>query len=805
MSLKRNPFWFNSSEDIDSDTSSDVDNISDTKHSSKISKKAHKKNPLQRIALSYASSDDDIDDAADDEDNLVICRDELTLPTGKKTPFRFSSSDDDESEIEEVGNDSFITITTPEDSSDNECETDSDNDGDEDEKFAPAVTRSRTVALPELPNLAIKEKKCVLKLCSKSLVQIVDIVTECRESVASRFAAEDDDYESQFGEDDAEYEVKVDKSIYSKPRRKPKSEAKAKIHNRRKRKIKAKISHSMVRSCYDKDSVNLAVSDPWSLKLIKKCWIKVKRVCVHKPMQQKTKQCTERLNVDKLDGHAFISMFAHEIVQKIRGVVTTGKMEDDVAEKGDGSQVINEGESTVNYKSPNVPEIVPVVDSKLLVMASPTLQSFSISSSGQGLDDSESDEDVVIIEETFVGPFPGSEFQSTSPPKIVSNSHNTSLAKDNEQISRIVVKPEKLLEPEVETLMIVEKKIKEDAYRSPNKVHKTFKPMQSKERKKTDLYKVKKVKTKASDISKQEVKLKPSFGEMLMSSLDFKIPKTKTKKEPGKVSSFESRKNEVVNLDGQNVCMKKFLEQEDIVADVSLESYTASCRDRQVFDSMYEDVNAIKNTTVKKNPEVNDETELEDMGNVGWDDLKRMETDEDRKSWVQAQFKNPICSDPARNLTFHGFRRLAGEAGQMQDPSSASFYISRGQLVPLAGSKRKERDAMKNELDVKKIKLSDFGSFMKGVFFSKFNKKLGSRKASSSDFEAFKTYLGHYKGGQEETSNFLSYYNPRKELDEDQSKEVVDLENQFSTFSNYYGEAEDLFCKQCEKRHKFCQ
>ena len=44
---------------------------------------------------------------------------------------------------------------------------------------------------------------------------------------------------------------------------------------------------------------------------------------------------------------------------------------------------------------------------------------------------------------------------------------------------------------------------------------------------------------------------------------------------------------------------------------------------------------AIKNTTEKKNPEVNDETELEDMGSVGWDVLKRMETDEDRKSWVQ--------------------------------------------------------------------------------------------------------------------------------------------------------------------------
>ena len=40
-------------------------------------------------------------------------------------------------------------------------------------------------------------------------------------------------------------------------------------------------------------------------------------------------------------------------------------------------------------------------------------------------------------------------------------------------------------------------------------------------------------------------------------------------------------------------------------------------------------------TTMILSPEVNDETELEDMGSVGWDVLKRMETDEDRKSWVQ--------------------------------------------------------------------------------------------------------------------------------------------------------------------------
>ena len=38
----------------------------------------------------------------------------------------------------------------------------------------------------------------------------------------------------------------------------------------------------------------------------------------------------------------------------------------------------------------------------------------------------------------------------------------------------------------------------------------------------------------------------------------------------------------------------------------------------------------------------------------------------------------------------------------------------------------------------------------------------------------------------------------------DQVKEVIDLENQYSTFTDYYGEAGDFFCKDCNRRHKFC-
>ena len=47
---------------------------------------------------------------------------------------------------------------------------------------------------------------------------------------------------------------------------------------------------------------------------------------------------------------------------------------------------------------------------------------------------------------------------------------------------------------------------------------------------------------------------------------------------------------------------------------------------------------------------------------------------------------------------------------------------------------------------------------MKSLFYKKYAKNLGSRKASQQEFDDFKFYLSHYKTGQEETMNFLSFY-----------------------------------------------
>ena len=54
--------------------------------------------------------------------------------------------------------------------------------------------------------------------------------------------------------------------------------------------------------------------------------------------------------------------------------------------------------------------------------------------------------------------------------------------------------------------------------------------------------------------------------------------------------------------------------------------------------------------------------------------------------------------------------------------------------------------------------LEDFAKVMKSLFYKKYAKNLGVKKASQQEFDEFKSYLSHYKTGQEETMNFLSYY-----------------------------------------------
>ena len=226
-----------------------------------------------------------------------------------------------------------------------------------------------------------------------------------------------------------------------------------------------------------------------------------------------------------------------------------------------------------------------------------------------------------------------------------------------------------------------------------------------------------------------------SFGEALASSINFKIPKTKSKMEPATITKEDVKGKDDLNRQSHGI--EAFLEQEDIEVN------------REEFDSMFDGISAIKYLGSKKASEVSEAVEKGDIDSEGWDSLKSLQTDEDRKRWVQSQFKNTVPSDPGRNLTFHGFRMSRSQRYEGSCYSQENRNKKRV-LSELRGT------------SAKKIKLSVFGSIMKNVFFKKFNRKLGSKKASEADLKAFKIYIGHFKGGLEETTNFFSYYNPNK-------------------------------------------
>jgi len=865
-SLKINPFWVASSDDEEDDVNEDENNNDESEEAVIRSRSTSQKviNPLQVIAFAYGSSDDDdqfIEGSGEEKEPVEISnnsREESAAPlvhNGKR-------NENDDSNADDEGDDhSFMTISTPEDSSEDACdEYDSDeSESDNEEKYHDLVpvTRSRYAAMPMLPNLA-RDRDCVLKISKERFVVIKDF----EGGVVEISSSDEDEEVIKHGRLDAN--ARSNKYFKNLPSR---------------------SSNANVRS---QSTLNLSKCDPKCLKMVKKCQVRVRRlpakevkeVSLEKTFTSVTDIESES-GITRSDESKFcVAGFAQEILAKLEGVkideLKMEPLETNLDVKADSGE---ERETAVN---PLWCGRISVADSKSLFKESLSLQSYSISSSGLGVgwDDSDSDDDVVILEESFAGPVPGLEFQVLGVGMSVEGNEHEDLLKifesqdNNGDITSerksidakeegvvkmrqpIIDDPniEETIECKKSILMVKEYGFDErskssisTSYESqmkvgdqnvgianvstPKKIKKCdgngwFQPKLNEKKLAKDsadgkeAWKVKvvvdneKYKPSVKDVYKekkkspyknieQEAVHKLSIGDVFKTSFSFKIPKTKCKKDPGKVAKVTElgdRKSDIVSLNGHSISIKTFLEQEEIVPEVRLESsYEGVGRDQ--FDTMYERVISIKNSTKKNIPEVDDDVEKEDIDNEGWDALKKMQTDAERNSWVQAQFQNTIPSDPGRNLTVHGFRRQTGQNTALR---SANLSVQTDQVLP-SGVKRNIRDDDESEVEPKKIKLSDFGSFMKSVFFMKFNKNIGSRKVLTSDLEAFKTYLGHFKGGLEETSNFLSYYNPRKELDEVQVEEVVDLENQFSTFRNYYGEAEDLFCKQCEKRHKFCQ
>jgi hypothetical protein len=137
--------------------------------------------------------------------------------------------------------------------------------------------------------------------------------------------------------------------------------------------------------------------------------------------------------------------------------------------------------------------------------------------------------------------------------------------------------------------------------------------------------------------------------------------------------------------------------------------------------------------------------EREDIDSEGWGSW-RAGGDQDLRGLAQQAFGNPFLSEPATNLTVHGFKRPRKEGRK----KSGSFRILGGRLEPL-------EEAEDEQPPRKKVALENFSKVMRTVFFGKYKKALG-KKASSQETREFEAYLRHYKTGHAETANFLAYY-----------------------------------------------
>jgi len=288
------------------------------------------------------------------------------------------------------------------------------------------------------------------------------------------------------------------------------------------------------------------------------------------------------------------------------------------------------------------------------------------------------------------------------------------------------------------------------------------------------------------------------------SSSEFKIPKG-----PAKFPGYDAHSKDKIKFNGECVSVRRFLKEENVIP--NFDGFLNDENWKKV-EAMYDKVVNIKKyrEVDKEVHGVDDTKELSDIKAQN-SEMKNLKNDAERKRDSRLQFNNVVSSDPGNPLSYHGFRRLHASkkpANKVKLFDTDSFSISGGQLLPRSGFKRIDGSQLKNDAqEVKKVTFDDHGIIMKKLFVHKYNKKLGVKKAPQDQQEVdyFLTYLAHYKTGQEETGNFLAFYNPRKELKLEQVKEVVDMENQFSTFSTYYGEAEGFFCKDCWKKHKFCQ
>ena len=212
-----------------------------------------------------------------------------------------------------------------------------------------------------------------------------------------------------------------------------------------------------------------------------------------------------------------------------------------------------------------------------------------------------------------------------------------------------------------------------------------------------------------------------------------------------------------------------FLAEEQISINLDLSTFL---KDEAGFRKMFEAVEKLPTgkkgakKRVKELSKSESRQEMEDLASEGWEEVRKLSCDKERVKKAQEEFGNPVPSDPFRNLTVHGFKGRSKANARKRKWCEAN--------LPFCSHPEEETSC-------KRIRHEDFSKVMKTVFFHRFNKSRSSLKSATEEqvtncafasfsylnfqvqnhIEDFKTYISHYKAAQEETANFLSYYDTK--------------------------------------------
>ena len=175
-----------------------------------------------------------------------------------------------------------------------------------------------------------------------------------------------------------------------------------------------------------------------------------------------------------------------------------------------------------------------------------------------------------------------------------------------------------------------------------------------------------------------------------------------------------------------------------------------------------------------------DQQEQRDLQDLGWCQLKQITTDKARKQHARAAFNNPVFTEPAINLGYHGYRRrfIPGAAPWKSGSSDivlGSCSLMEGRLLPISGYKRKIQNRDDGwEVPANRMMLHDLGRMIRYKYKENL---LDKAEITQKDVDMFVCSLHEYNTAQEETANFLAFYAERRlpSVDSKQAEEIIDI------------------------------